>query len=110
MYFFRQKNLPNKEISPQTAHITKAIPTEPASWSAEAGDMKIPDPIITPKIMLMAENNPNSLLSCIPSFFLASSFSMARFSLTLKQIINVFNKQTNVAQDIRFLCLRNDKK
>uniref|UniRef100_A0A1Y1L8E6 Uncharacterized protein n=1 Tax=Photinus pyralis TaxID=7054 RepID=A0A1Y1L8E6_PHOPY len=39
------------------------IPTEPAWFRADADDTKIPDPIITPKIMLTAEKSPISLLS-----------------------------------------------
>lgn len=42
------------------------IPTEPECFKAEAGDMNIPDPIMTARIKFIAENKPNSLFNCTP--------------------------------------------
>lgn len=42
------------------------IPTDPAYCNADAGDIKIPEPIITARIRFIAEKSPSSLFSCSP--------------------------------------------
>lgn len=42
---------------------TRHIPTDPLYLRAEAGDTKIPEPIITARMRLMAEKSPSSLFS-----------------------------------------------
>lgn len=45
-------------MTPQTAQITKHMPTLPEYFNAAVGDMKIPDPIITPIMILTAAKRP----------------------------------------------------
>lgn len=56
-------NAPNNEIIPHTIHTTKQNPTLPEYFRAAVGDTKIPDPIITPIIMLTAAIRPIPRLS-----------------------------------------------
>jgi hypothetical protein len=41
----RDQIVPNKEMVPHTAHMTRHRPTEPDLSRALAGDTKIPDPV-----------------------------------------------------------------
>lgn len=58
-----KRHSPNNDITPHDAQTTIHIPTEPEYFRADAGDTNIPDPIITAKMKLTAENNPSSRLS-----------------------------------------------
>jgi hypothetical protein len=69
------KELPSSEIIPHTVHTIRHIPTEPECSRADPEETKIPEPIITAKIRLMAENRPSSRLSWTPS--LVSAFGLA---------------------------------
>lgn len=59
--------------------------TEPDSCRADAGDTNIPDPIITPRIILIAENNPSSRFSCMVEPFSLDT-AMSGVSLLLAKI------------------------
>lgn len=59
------------------------IPTEPECCNAEADDTNIPEPIITPRIMLTAEKSPSSLFKRTP--LLASAFIDAVITSENKQ-------------------------
>lgn len=48
------------------------MPIDPLYISAEEGEIKIPDPIITARITLTAEKRPILRLSLTPSPFFAS--------------------------------------
>lgn len=63
--------IPSNDIMPQTAHTVKQSPILPEYLKAAVGDMNIPDPIITPIIILTADNRPifrfNPTCSCFSS-------------------------------------------
>lgn len=49
---------PSSDITPHPAHTTKQSPKLPEYFNASVGDTKMPEPIITPMIMLMAPIRP----------------------------------------------------
>lgn len=62
--------LPNKDTTPQIAQIVRQRPILPEYFSAAVGDTNIPDPIITPIIILTADKRPIFLFK--PTFSLSS--------------------------------------
>lgn len=90
--------LPKQQTIPQEIQTTIAIPTDPEYFNADEGDTKIPDPIITAKITLTAENSPIRRFKRTPPFSLSIfsaviDFSDLKLLLFLKRIeISVFQK------------------
>lgn len=56
--FIEKDYKPSNDITPHTAHTVKQRPMLPEYFKAAVGDINIPDPIITPIIILTADKRP----------------------------------------------------
>lgn len=91
--------LPKKQTTADIPQIIKHNPTDPEYLKTAVGDTKIPDPIIVPTIILLAEIKPNSRFSSTTFSFL----TVFRFSVRMKNGILQINVRI---LDVTYLVVR----
>lgn len=68
-------------MKPQTAHIIRHKPMLPEYFNASLGDTNIPDPIITPIIMLTAAKRPIFRCNPTPDFSSLTTAAIQTFTI-----------------------------